>query len=90
MWTLIREIESDSNTYDRYWDKENGAAVVYRNGRTLFGYANGVAWGPIPIPPDSNTQAARIRPESGQWWVYCYVDPRDGMRADYKQAVLDI
>lgn len=86
-WTPIREIPSDSNTYDRYWDADHGAAVVYRRGRELFGYANGVAWGSVAIPEGSNTQAVRIRPEGGQWWIYAYCDPRDGVRAEYKQAV---
>ncbi len=86
-WTLIREVSSDSNAYDRYWDAEHGAAVVYRQGRSLFGFANGKSWGPIAIPDGSNTQAVRIRPENGQWYVYAYCDPRDGVRAEYKMAV---
>lgn len=89
-WQLVRTVEANNNAYDRYWDEAHGAAVVYRQGRTLFGFANGRAWGPVSIPADSNTQAVRIRPESGQWWVYAYCDTDDQHRAEYKQPVADL
>lgn len=88
-WIKTREVDSDSNAYDRYWDPVNGAAIVYRNERQLHGFANGVGFA-CPVPPEGNVQQLRIRPEAGAWWVYAWTDPRDGERIDYKIAVLTI
>lgn len=86
-WELVREVDADSNVFDRYWDAAHGAAVVYKEGPRLFGFANGVPWEVREDVP-GNVQAARIRPEAGQWWLYIYVDPRDGKRAEWKVPVL--
>jgi len=87
-WTLVREVASDSNNYDRYWDKDSGSAMVYRNGRAFYGYTNGR---PFRAPlPDGNVQAVRIRPEMGQWWLYTFGDVRDGYRLEHKTPVADL
>lgn len=92
-WQHRRTIEADRNLYDRYADPVNGSAVIYARGRTLFGYANGV---PFEVEyPDltaitgsrGNVQAARLRPESGQWWLYVYCDGPDGVRTEMQIAV---
>lgn len=87
-WTKLREVDSDSNAYDRYSGPE-GAAVVYKRGRELFGFTSTHgAWGPIPAPPEGNVQALRIKPaDAGGWGVYAYVDPRDGVRAEWHEVV---
>lgn len=96
-WQLIRVLDSDANVWDRYWDPTNGAAMIYRNGRELRGYANGVAFGPVALPDGTaavgnrtNTQGVRIRPEAGEWWAYAWCDGPDGTRSEWKVPLLPL
>ncbi len=84
-------LDSDANTFDRYQGPE-GAATVFRNGRQLFGFTlrpGGTErpWGPVPVPPQGNVQAARIFPEGDHWSVYVITDINDQHRAEFGMAV---
>lgn len=84
------DLTSDSNAYSRYSGPE-GRATVFRQGRTLFGFITPWKgperrWGPVDAPPEGNVQRVCIFPE-GQWVVYCLVDPKDGVRAEFGMAV---
>lgn len=90
-WTKLREVEANSNAYSRYQGPE-GAATVFRNGRTLFGFIvspGGAerAWGPIDGPPEGNVQQVRIFPEGDHWTVYAITDTNDQHRAEWGEAV---
>ena len=87
-WNKLREVGADSNAYDRYQGSE-GAAVVYKQGRNLFGFTSTHgAWGPVPVPTEGNVQAVRIVPTGFGWRVYAYTDPRDGVRAEWSQVIV--
>lgn len=89
-WQQIREVQADSNVFDRFYSPEAGAAVVYRFQNTLFGYTNGTPFSVDWDRSKGNVQAARLRPESGSWYLYVLTDPRDGYRAEYKLAVANL
>jgi hypothetical protein len=83
-------VPCDSNAYARYQGAD-GRAMVYRNGRNLYGFIT--PWvgperkfGPIPVPPEGNIQRIEIFPE-GEWVVYCWTDINDQSRAEWGLAV---
>lgn len=81
---------ANTNTYARYSGPE-GRAVVFQQGRQLFGFISPWAgperaWGPVDVPSEGNVQRIAIFPE-GAWVVYCLCDPDDKHRAEFGLAV---
>jgi len=88
MWQELRTVEASANAYDRHvLEDGRNRAAVWRNGPNLVGFTLAGGLFKIPIPPVGNVQALRIRGLNGRWIIYAWVDPRDGLRAEYAYDV---
>ena len=94
---LRRQLTTDGNGWDRYYDEARGAAVVYENrrGRYAFGYINGVYFR-CPWPDTAGLYEGdqgvslgyRIRPDvDGHWYLYIYMYSGGDNRSEWVEQV---
>jgi len=85
-WVKTSEDDSNANAWDHYEGPE-GRAMVYRNGDNIEGKINGNRFS-VPRPPEGNVQQLRIKPRADGWYVFTWVDPRDGRRSEWEEKVM--
>lgn len=96
---LHRVVNANGNNWDRYYDEQHGAGVVYEDtkARKCFGYVNGLyfesQW-PNTASMNNGDEGRpcgyRIRPEAdGHWYLYSLIYSGDGdHRSEWSDQVL--